>query len=98
MNDYIDREQAVKALLGKHWAYAEKEIMRDAILLVPAADVAPVKHATWRGLEYDGYADGTPVYFVWECSNCGEEHRGEENTLTRFCPNCGAKMDLEETP
>lgn len=61
----------------------------------PAADVAPVIHATWNGVEYDGYADGFPVYNVWECSNCGEEHCGEENTLTRFCPHCGAKMNAK---
>lgn len=58
------------------------------------ADAAPVVHAEWAGIEYDGYADGSPVYDIWECSNCGEEHRGEENTLTRFCPHCGAKMDI----
>lgn len=50
----------------------------------------------WIGIEYDGYADGNPVYDVWECSECGEEHRGEYDTLSNYCPNCGAKMSGTE--
>lgn len=46
----------------------------------------------WIGTEYDGYADGCPVYDVFECTCCGWEHNGEEDTLTDYCPNCGAKM------
>lgn len=50
------------------------------------------KRGKWVGIEYDGYADENPVYDVWECSECGEEHEGEEDTLTNYCPNCGADM------
>lgn len=50
-------------------------------------------HGEWVGLEYDGYADGCPVYDVWECSRCKHEHNGEVDTLPDFCPGCGAKMD-----
>lgn len=55
--------------------------------------VAPVVHGRWIPIEYDGYADGNPVWDLWECSECQEEHRGDEETLTPYCPNCGAKMD-----
>ena len=48
----------------------------------------------WIGVEYDGYADGLPVYDVWQCSACGNEWRGEETPC--FCPDCGAKMCEEE--
>jgi hypothetical protein len=51
-----------------------------------------VRHGRWIPTEYDSYADGAPVWDKWECSECGHEHRGEEDTLTLFCPNCGAKM------
>lgn len=62
----------------------------------PAADVAPVVHAKWVGLEYDGYADGCPVYDLWECSNCGEEVSGEDVPDTHpWCHGCGARMDGE---
>ena len=81
------------------------------VLESPAADVAPkvndaeggregglghVVHGKWIGLEYDGYADGCPVYDLWECSECGEEVRGEDVPDTHpWCHGCGAKMDAE---
>ena len=61
---------------------------------IPAADVAPVRHGRWIGLEYDGYADGSPVYDLWECSECGEEVKGEDVPDTHpWCYACGARMD-----
>lgn len=62
----------------------------------PTIEAEPVRHGKWIGLEYDGYADGSPVYDLWECSECQMEHEGEEDTLTDYFPHCGAKMDLEE--
>lgn len=50
----------------------------------------------WIPLEYDGYADGNPVWDKWKCSECGEEHYGVEDTLTAFCPDYGAKMQKGE--
>ena len=49
----------------------------------------------WVGLNYDSFADGCPVYYTWKCSRCGYEHKGEEHTLTDFCPDCGAKMQKQ---
>jgi len=54
------------------------------------------KTGRWIPVGYDGYADGNPVYDWWECSECGWEHTGDEESLTAFCPNCGAKMEVEE--
>ena len=44
------------------------------------------------GTEYDGYADGCPVYYEWKCSVCGCTFEDEEPNYN-FCPNCGARMD-----
>ena len=52
-----------------------------------------VRHGRWIPIEYDSYADGAPVWDKYECSECGHEHKGEEDTLTAFCPDCGAKME-----
>ena len=52
------------------------------------------RHGRWIPLEADGYADGYPVWDLWECSECQEEHSGDEDTLTPYCPNCGTPMDL----
>lgn len=65
----------------------------DDIYNAPTIDAEPVRHGYWIGIEYDGYADGCPVYDLWECSECGLEHKGEDTPS--YCPNCGAKMDLE---
>ena len=75
------------AALGEHTFAYDFDIAN-----MPAEDVAPIIHAHWIGVEYDGYADGNPVYDVFECSNCDGEHFGEEDTLTAYCPYCGAKM------
>lgn len=43
------------------------------------------------GIEYDGYADGNPVYNVWQCSECGWVYEGEDPSC-RYCPDCGVKF------
>ena len=59
----------------------------------PTIKSEPVRHGRWIPTEYDSYADGAPVWDKWECSECGHEHNGEEDTLTAFCPDCGARME-----
>lgn len=53
---------------------------------------------TWEGTA-DGYADGELVYDTWMCSECGYtvETDGPDD-LTKFCPNCGAKMEGGHNP
>lgn len=60
-----------------------------AIHQTPAADVAPVRHGRWK---YDNSVN------FWKCSHCGENAPllGKFMQLkTKYCPNCGARMDLE---
>ena len=85
------------------WSYPEGEDFRDATkwMSLPEPPKAKKdgdsreKKYYWIGNEYDGYADGNPVYYLWECSRCGYEHYGEQDTLTNYCPNCGAKMQMQ---
>ena len=71
---------------------------RNGYIKSPTADVVEVVHAEWVGIEYDGYADGYPVYDKWECSHCHEEFSSEgEPPLYNYCPECGAKMDGERS-
>ena len=62
----------------------------------PTVEAAPVRHGRWLPIEADGYADGAPVWDKWECSECGHEHDGEEDTLTDYCPDCGRKMYVDD--
>ena len=92
MAEYIEREALLEKLQNYTTVCGYDYAIRHAL----AADVVPVVHGRWIGLEYDGYADGCPVYDLWECSECGEEVRGEEVPDTHlYCPNCGARMDGE---
>ena len=58
------------------------------IYVMPAADVAPVRHGRWIYHPDDLF----PGDSTQECSCCHEE---EYLTLynENYCPNCGAKMD-----
>lgn len=96
----IDRH----ALLKKVYEHPqERERMTDGewcrkcIYEAPKVEAEPVRHGQWLPIEYDSYADGAPVWDKWECSECGHEHKGEEDTLTAFCPDCGTKMDATDT-
>lgn len=55
---------------------------------VPYADVAQVRRGRWLWNETGEL--GWEQYYI--CSNCGDNEYWE----SKFCPNCGAKMDLEE--
>ena len=55
------------------------------IYVMPAADVAPVRHGRW--LPFHSTAAGDIQY----CSACEIGCTWKPN----YCPNCGAKMDLE---
>ena len=68
------------------------EWCRKCIYEAPTIEAGPVRHGRWIPTEYDSYAGGAPVWDKWECSECGHEHSGEKDTLTAFCPDCGAKM------
>ena len=59
------------------------------------ADVRPVVRGEWSG-DYDGYADGFPVYDMWSCSHCGKQFdEWDERPTWNYCPNCGADMREE---
>ena len=51
----------------------------------PAADVAPVVHGRWVCVDTD-----TEQFFL--CNRCKKKEFWESN----YCPECGARMDLEE--
>ena len=50
----------------------------------PTIDAEPVKHGEW-------VAD--PPLEPWHCSVCGFRAGDSMFGLSKFCPNCGAKMD-----
>ena len=102
MTVYIKREDAIDTVLDVYYNTPDIDLngerLEAAILNIPAADVAEVRHGRWDG-EGDGYADGEIVIDVWYCSECGyciDDGTDGPNILPNYCPNCGALMDKEE--
>ncbi len=86
--EYIDRTQFCEFFCRCNAAACAEMAQQNKkcpIFICPTADVAPVKHGKWINLE--------PEIGLFECALC-------EHTILRakcnYCPNCGAKMDLED--
>ena len=84
MAEYINRERA--RFEAEHYFKGLDNIQEDLDMLfcmLPAEDVAPVRHGRWVT------QDETRTKFM--CSSCESKNYGGHE---KFCPNCGAKMDL----
>lgn len=82
MTEYIEREYLMDGRVGN-------DPVRIAAKCAPAADVEPVRHGKWL--------DGKCTVCGWEEPD-GYSYNGYETETweeTSYCPNCGAKMDLE---
>ena len=58
----------------------------DVIAAAPTLDYAPVRHGEWL-LRHVGHGH------YWECSECHTNPCIYVTEDTKFCPNCGTKMD-----
>lgn len=84
MAEYIERSAAIKA--AKH-AWAKGLEPSQYIEVLPAANVAPVRHAEWVVC---GDGDNVP----WMCSHCGKTTAHKYKVMYgKYCPHCWAKMD-----
>lgn len=107
MTEYIEKSKVINFLIGVENRANRNEgnyrktgipLYRDLceteirIGKMTAADVAPVVHGHWE-------SSGEPCE-KFNCSVCGGaswyyDYHGDV-AKSRYCPNCGAKMDLEE--
>ena len=99
MAEYIDREKleadlnirlsALREQNGYYDHYTDGfDECVDRVENFPAADVAPVKHGKWIEKPF---LFGTSRF----CSSC-ESNYGMPHEVFNYCPNCGAKMGLED--
>ncbi len=101
MAEYVDKEKLYRYLDNEvEWKNNQDRLFAlEVVQDEESADVAPVVHGKWLNF----YGDFTCA----ECSKCGAiydvvdvkpsgEIFGEFEKEYKFCPNCGAKMDLEE--
>ena len=94
MAEYVKREYAIDAVLDVYYDTPDIDLSGEkfeaAILKIQAADVAPVRHGEWVVC---GDGDNVP----WMCSHCGKTTAHKYKVMYgKYCPNCGAKMDLED--
>lgn len=86
-------QESAKTGLGLEPVMAIRDI-KALISVMPTVDAAPVKHGRW--IEKEGF-DGD---YYYTCSICQCDWTTIDGTPTennmRYCPECGAKMDLEE--
>ena len=92
MAEYVEREKVLSKAAPVAGCFSDMISVYDVAML-PAADVAPVRHGRW----VDNH-----------CTACGMMPMGDEmwklcdfepprfEKFMDYCPNCGAKMDLED--
>lgn len=91
MNEYISREETVKAFCEKCKGYYDGHCIHrvecdiDVIKTAPAADVQPVKHGRW-------IITDDVEHFIAVCSECGRTEDSRDIKDMLYC-HCGARMD-----
>ena len=90
MVEYIEREKVLSKAAPVEGCFSDMISAYD-VLMLPAADVAPVRHGRWvQVIVHVEFEDGF-VDRVEEC--CSAYHEPNGRRCTYFCPNCGAKME-----
>ena len=84
MAEYIEREAALMKLMQDGCSAKNLQSISD----MPAADVAPVRHAKWEIV----VGSNGKEYMV--CTGCRKQQ--DLTGVFSYCPNCGAKMDEKE--
>ena len=95
MDEYIKREDLLELyrmddpVLNEN-GHVPLPVIRQNIMDIPAADVAPVRHGRWISV---------PHKLARVCSVCNRDEPYKfadiDADVYDYCPNCGAKMDGE---
>ena len=86
MDEYVSKEAFIKRFEGMNmsWVLTMLDIFKE----FPAADVEPVRHGRWVPVSNTG------IGATGRCTVCNKAIYGF--VAYNYCPNCGAKMDLED--
>lgn len=102
MKEYIDREAVIHAIENSNFDISDCDgytvtpgisigKFYELINSVPNEDVREVKHGKWIDTGYFGIHHMK----IAQCSSCKRESEGSMDD--EYCPNCGAKIDLEDS-
>lgn len=92
------RSQIIEELIniGQHIPGELVALTQKEVGAAKAASEILNSKGRWLGTEYDGYADGNPVYKTYTCSECGAEFECEDMDF-EYCPRCGCMMELGDS-
>ncbi len=89
MAEYVDKKSVISVLNeAGFWEKEDQEVAIYCVEQTRSADVAPVKHGRWSDYVHVWSQD----YVQTRCSECSLTN----DAKTMYCPNCGAKMDMED--
>ena len=94
MSRYIDIEPYEKDgwYLQKRYHNSYGEVIKTTPLVsVPTAEAEPVEHGRWIPV-----TNSSGGFECSVCTNYAPSYRDGVEWHSRFCPTCGAKMDLDE--
>lgn len=83
MVEYIEREKVLSKAAPVEGCFSDMISAYDVVML-PAADVAPIRHGRW------GTHSDRPDSLICSVCNCGFDMW--KHDPHNYCPNCGAKM------
>lgn len=90
MAEYIEREELLELyrmddpVLNEN-GHVPLPVIRQNIMDIPAADVAPVRHGEWEIV----VGSNGKEYMVCTCCRVSQDLTG----VFTYCPNCGCRMD-----
>ena len=105
MAEYIEREDAEKTIETAN--NMVKDLLKYTTRLcaimhtIAAADVVEVKRGKWEEVEVAECEETQLLVAGMRCSVCKRYraeiyHYGNPTEMAHYCPNCGAKMEVEE--
>ena len=104
MNEYIEREAAIDAVLDVFYDTPDIDLsgekLEAAIINIQSADVELMKRGRWEEADWfepDCHSFGTirTPKAALRCSNCKHCFKKELLWKDNYCPNCGARMTEE---
>ena len=90
MAEYIEREDLLELyrmddpVLNEN-GHVPLSVIRQNIMDIPSADVAPVRHGEWEIV----VGSNGKEYMVCTCCRVSQDLTG----VFTYCPNCGCRMD-----
>ena len=98
MDEYIRKDDILQMIESDSMWNLSFGVLYDDIQNMPHADVAPVRHGRWISLTEcanEGVYCSICKKKVWKSDYALCSHKSRNKRRSGYCPNCGAKMDLE---